>query len=493
MDSRSHDDFFPPERSVRDEAFAATETVSAAGEPAHDEASGRGDLHDAIDDLELELASLLTPDLEAIDVETVELEASDLDGLDLDRLDVAAEPGAVEPGASERAAPGAEATGQDAQEFDAAGRPESGPAAAAPAIAVLPAAEPAFVLPPETAEAGVDADGEAASAEAFVADRLIETIELELSLDDADGTIAPEAEAAETPVIAAESGTVVAEAWSGVAEGSGETVVVAAATLAVARDEVLQAGDESAAGVATADPEAGDPVAEAAPAEEPLDASLDAPLDAPLGPVAEAAAPADAEHEMPVEVAAAAAPEAGAGPAEDVEPALPVIAEAPASDVAPAAEATGDGSGASAVEAGAAAEADAAEDGGTDIVLPAAIMVAPQPEGAEATGARFEEALGAQDIPAAGFEAAVRKAAAQAAGRFLFQMPVHTVHDCQRVAAVNLAGDEAPTTMLVLLAGDGRSFRLEDARASDNPFAGMAVSYGGLLAHLKSLPPRAAA
>jgi hypothetical protein len=105
----------------------------------------------------------------------------------------------------------------------------------------------------------------------------------------------------------------------------------------------------------------------------------------------------------------------------------------------------------------------------------------------------FAQALDAQDLSAAGFEAAVRGAADRSRSRFLFQMPVHTVADCQRVAAVNLPGDEAPRTVLVLLRADGRSYRMEDARESDNPFAGMAVSYGGLLAHLKSLPARAAA
>lgn len=105
----------------------------------------------------------------------------------------------------------------------------------------------------------------------------------------------------------------------------------------------------------------------------------------------------------------------------------------------------------------------------------------------------FELALNAQDIVASGFEAAVRRAADMADGSFLFHMPAHAVEDCQRVAAVSLAGLDAPFTLLVLLGADGRSVRLEDAQASDNPLAGMAVSYGGLLAHLKSLPARAAA
>lgn len=479
MDSRPHDDFFPPERSVPDDASRPAETVSAgdAASAAQAQAPDSRDLYDAIDDLELELAGLLTPDLEAMDIEAVELDAAGLGTLDIE-----AELGAIELEAALRAAPGAEATDRDARDVDAAGRPEAAPAASGPAVAELPAAEPALALPPETAEARTDAAPETVRAEAFETDMLIEAIELELSLDAADGTIAPEAEAAEAPANVADTGTVVAD-------GSGDTDFEQAATVAVAQDEVLPAGDEAAAGIAATGSEADEPVAAAAPADEPLDGSL-----GPM-PVADMAAPAGEEHETPVEAVADAAPEAG--PVQAVEPALPVIAEAPATADAPAAEAggeaPGDETGASAVEAEATAEVEAAEHGGAEIVLPEAITAAPRQDDVPAEAAAFEQALGAQDILANGFEAAVRSAAAQAAGRFLFQMPVHTVRDCQRVAAVNLAGDASPATVLVLLAADGRSFRLEDARASDNPFAGMAVSYGGLLAHLKSLPTRAAA
>lgn len=424
MDSRSHDDFLPPERSVLDDAPHATETVPAAGEtlsPAHGEASGRGDLHDAIDDLELELASLLTPDLEAMDIdavepEAVELEAVELDGLDLDTLDLEAELGAVALEAAERAAPGAEATGQDAQDFDAADRPETALAASAD----LPAAEPALALPPETAETRTDA--EAVSAEAFETDRLIEAVELELALDDDTEMLAAEAEAA--------------------------------------------IDDAAAEG----------PMAFEAPAVET--------------PVAQAAEPAGAEPETPVEAVADAAVEQPHAEAQDIAEASAM----PALDDAPTVEAAGQAPGGEARDVAATDAGAEAERAGGDIVLTEAILMAPGHDGAApATAASFEEALGAQDLLATGFEAAVRSAAAQSEGRFLFQMPVHTVHDCQRVAAVNLAGDEAPTTVLVLLRADGRSFRMEDARASDNPFAGMAVSYGGLLAHLKSLPSRAAA
>jgi hypothetical protein len=455
MDSRSHDDFLPPERSVLDDAPHATETVPAAEEtlsPAHGEASGRGDLHDAIDDLELELASLLTPDLEAMDIDAVELdavelEASDLDGLDLDALDLEAELRAVAIEATERAAPGAGATGQDAQDFDAAGRPETAPAASAD----LPAAEPALALAPETAETRMDA--EAVSAEAFETDRLIEAVELELSLDDDTEMLAEEAEAA-----------------------IGDAGVPAGATVVVAQVVAAPDDGETAALGAMTDAAAEGPMAFEAPAVET--------------PVAQAAEPAGAEPETLVEAAADAAVEQPHAEAQEIAEASAM----PAMDDAPAVEAAGQAPGGEGRDVAATDAGAGAERAGGDIVLPGAMLMAPGHDGAApATAASFEEALGAQDLLATGFEAAVRSAAAQSEGRFLFQMPVHTVHDCQRVAAVNLAGDEAPTTVLVLLRADGRSFRMEDARASDNPFAGMAVSYGGLLAHLKSLPSRAAA
>lgn len=160
------------------------------------------------------------------------------------------------------------------------------------------------------------------------------------------------------------------------------------------------------------------------------------------------------------------------------------------------------------VEASVAAPADAVVPAATDAgvvaaveaIAEAAAMTAEAMDETRAAGAdapveaiSFEAALEAQDIEEKGFEAAVRGAADKAEARFLFQMPVHTVPDCKRVAAVNLPGTEKPVTVLVLLQEDGRSIRMEDARGSDNPFAGMAVSYGGLLAHLKSLPTRSAA
>lgn len=105
----------------------------------------------------------------------------------------------------------------------------------------------------------------------------------------------------------------------------------------------------------------------------------------------------------------------------------------------------------------------------------------------------FELALNSQDIVEEGFEAAVRSVVDRTDATFLFHMPAHSVEGCQRVAAVSLGSGDERSTLLVLLHDDGRTFRLEAADESDNPFAGMALSYSGLLAHLESLPRAVAA
>ena len=114
-------------------------------------------------------------------------------------------------------------------------------------------------------------------------------------------------------------------------------------------------------------------------------------------------------------------------------------------------------------------------------------------DGAPLEVVEFELSLNSQDIPESGFEAAVRQAADRADGHFLFLMPAHMIEDCQRVAAVSVGSGENQATVLVLLQDDGRSFRIESAERSENPFAGMALSYGGLLRHLKELPEAIAA
>ncbi|PSM18316.1 hypothetical protein [Nitratireductor sp. StC3] len=93
----------------------------------------------------------------------------------------------------------------------------------------------------------------------------------------------------------------------------------------------------------------------------------------------------------------------------------------------------------------------------------------------------FELALNSQDIAESGFETALRRAAERADGSVLFHMPALAQRDCQRVAAVSLGAGHDTHTVLVLLGRDGGSVRIENARDSDNPFAGIALSYRGLL------------
>ncbi|MDN2582173.1 hypothetical protein [Aquibium sp. ELW1220] len=449
MDSRPHDDFLLPELSVLDDASPASRTVHAAEEassPAPAEAAGTDDLHHAIDDLELELADL----------------AMDLDA-----------PAAAAPGfgtAETQNEPAGALADADADASDRAG------------------AEPEFIAQPEKTAAAADAT---AAAEADV---LREAVELELALDEmAADMLATEAPAEDD-------------------RAPGETVVaVQAETVVIAQVAAIAqpAGDETAAGDAMPDPDADAPTAVEPSEVGAFEIGASAVEFAGLSPIAqtgdqfvamtaepvaaEDAATVEAFASTPEDAAAEASASAGpeAQPIAEASPAETPVAASPAqapADQGQVLEGTETGGTVEAAE-----DAHAQRDEG--IVVAEAIMVPQQDTGgdAPAAAANFEEALGAQDILARGFEAAVRSAVEQSAGRFLFQMPVHTVHDCQRVAAVNLAGDEAPTTVLVLLRADGRSFRMEDARGSDNPFAGMAVSYGGLLAHLKSLPSRAAA
>lgn len=278
-----------------------------------------------------------------------------------------------------------------------------------------------------------------------------------------------------------------AEAWtSGTPDG--HPLEDAAATVALtAMEASVQTRGEA---VSMSAPEAGNNDATPS-APESIDAvSITAAIAAV---VFEAPAPAVAEFsdvETTDPALDARSPEKPAD--QPVVEAMPAAAPAAVAPVAVSVAAPADAVVPAATEAGVVAAAEP--------IAEAAAMTAEAMDETRAAGAdapveaiSFEAALEAQDIEGKGFEAAVRGAADRAEARFLFQMPVHTVPDCKRVAAVNLPGTEKPVTVLVLLQEDGRSIRMEDARGSDNPFAGMAVSYGGLLAHLKSLPTRSAA
>lgn len=478
MDSRPHDDFPQTEWSVRRDETPSSETGYARRQDlssAPAEAVPPAGPAYSLDDLELELASLLAPDLDAIGLAGRGADAADRDAGDA--------PDAGGHDAQDAARPHAAlAADGPAAAPDEAGADASDQPGAARAAAAQPAPDAAF------------ADGSAAAEEA---EALMEAIELELVLD---GMVA-EAFAEEAPAgddrAAGETG-VFARFETGAVPQVDAPVETAAVPQGEARVDATAepAGDATADGDAVAVPAADAPVVAEVAAVAPDGVSSAAEFHD--GSVAVTAEPPVAEAAAAAEAIAMQQPDAPAETSarpEAAPPAEPAAAEA--SVAAPAARAAADEAQAVG-SAGTGATAEAADDAGAarddaDIVVAGATLVAQRDGDGTAVAASFEEALGAQDIPAKGFEAAVRSAAAQSQGRFLFQMPVHTVRDCQRVAAVNLAGDEAPTTVLVLLSADGRSVRLEDARDSDNPFAGMAVSYGGLLAHLKSLPTRAAA
>lgn len=404
MDSRSHDDFIQPERSIVDDCSPAPEAASTSEQAmshALTDPSASDELDGVIDDLELELASLLTPELEAMDLEGTIADAPVLapsETLDVQAVD--------QPAAMIATA-----------DLDTPAQP------AGPATVVAEAA-PA----PTNAPTG----STASDAQAVETGTLAGADDLELALD----AMAADMLAAETVVVSP-------------VPMNAEPVAIEAVADARAPQPAL--------------PET-PPMVEAAVVES-SGQTLGATATVPVAPRPGDIAGPDASDGALVEASAALPPESFA--AVDAATAEAVMAEPAAPEIVPA----------------------------QAIVIPEPAAEAgnasPAPDMSEAVS--FEQALDAQDILSAGFEAAVRAAAGRSNARFLFQMPLHTVADCQRVAAVNLPGDEAPKTVLILLRADGRSYRMEDARASDNPFAGMAVSYGGLLAHLKSLPVRAAA
>ncbi|QDZ01048.1 hypothetical protein FQ775_12015 [Nitratireductor mangrovi] len=108
-------------------------------------------------------------------------------------------------------------------------------------------------------------------------------------------------------------------------------------------------------------------------------------------------------------------------------------------------------------------------------------IIAPEADRTPLEAVEFELALNSQNIFESGFETAVHRAAEKADAAVLFHMPAPDLPDCQRIAAVSLGDGADAHTLLVLLQADGGSFRIESAAASDNPFAGIALSYRGLL------------
>ena len=91
------------------------------------------------------------------------------------------------------------------------------------------------------------------------------------------------------------------------------------------------------------------------------------------------------------------------------------------------------------------------------------------------TFANLERALERTDIPASGFESALRAALALTGGTLLFVMP--GAANEMSVAAISIASGEAHHALLAILDRDGRTVRFEKAAQSDHPVAGLAASW----------------
>ena len=470
MDSRPRDDFIQPEPAAADHAGRAPREASegeqamlaAPGEAAGDAvlaAPGEAGLgiaaamvpDDMLEDLERELASLLTPDLDAMDLD---------------------EPDAV--------APSSDAGHADFPEGDDASVPvaEATDDAVVGTIVVSP---PVWTDEPVASDVASTAGATAAA--------------------DTGGPAGPEEFDPALDALASDMLDAGFMAASDAAPQSEEQDAVLVETVAVTALETEDGPTASGTQAPSDGTQAASPVAASAAEVPTLDAAnADSPSAEPET-TGQALPEAATPESLPLEATVSTPPSTLSETADDVTPADDVQATGPAAaEDMPARMAAGSMPGEAEPALPPEASGIAAEPAQGDVRAAgdslAGEFLPAEPEPAEPEPAEpmtFEQALAAQDIQAIGFETAVRGAADRAGARFLFQMPVHTVPGCQRVAAVNLAGGDAPATLLILLLADGRSFRMEDARGSDNPFAGMAVSYGGLLAHLKSLPTRAAA
>lgn len=95
----------------------------------------------------------------------------------------------------------------------------------------------------------------------------------------------------------------------------------------------------------------------------------------------------------------------------------------------------------------------------------------------------LELALQVQDVPALGFDAAVDAALTSLGGQLLFRLPAAPGEDVREVAAVSMpTGDEGGRKLLlVTLAPDGQTMRVEDANDGHNPVADLAFSMAGVL------------
>ncbi len=93
----------------------------------------------------------------------------------------------------------------------------------------------------------------------------------------------------------------------------------------------------------------------------------------------------------------------------------------------------------------------------------------------------LELALQLQDIVGRGFEDSVQDAVEAAGYDFLFQFPAGHSDGDQRVAAIAARNGEERQILLVHLAEDGETLRVEAPNDEPNSIARFAASYAGLM------------
>lgn len=93
----------------------------------------------------------------------------------------------------------------------------------------------------------------------------------------------------------------------------------------------------------------------------------------------------------------------------------------------------------------------------------------------------LELALQLQDIVSKGFEDSVQNAVEAAGYNFLFQFPAGHNDGHQRVAAISAGAGEERHILLVHLADDGETLRVEAPNDDSSSIAEFAASYAGLM------------
>jgi hypothetical protein len=93
----------------------------------------------------------------------------------------------------------------------------------------------------------------------------------------------------------------------------------------------------------------------------------------------------------------------------------------------------------------------------------------------------LELALQVQDVAAVGFDAALDQALSGFAGELLFRMPGDLMANAQAVAAVSMPDGDSRKVLLVVLAADGETMRVEDAATSESAVGKLARSMAGVL------------